>query len=52
LSDETWNTLAKTWSEIQLIEFPMMIGQYVATAFIQNSLRVPLEPGSTGLSQR
>jgi 4-carboxymuconolactone decarboxylase len=52
LSDETWNTLAKTWSEIQLIEFPMMVGQYVTTAFIQNSLRIPLEPGSSGLSQR
>jgi alkylhydroperoxidase family enzyme len=52
ISNGTWTTLAKTWSEIQLIEFPMMIGQYVATAFIQNSLRVPLEPGSTGLSQR
>lgn len=51
LSDETWNTLAKTWDEVQLIEFPMMIGQYVATAFVQNSLRAPLEPANKGLSQ-
>jgi 4-carboxymuconolactone decarboxylase len=52
MSDETWNTLAKSWGEEQLIEFPMMVGQYVATAFVQNSLRIPLEPGNAGLSRR
>jgi 4-carboxymuconolactone decarboxylase len=52
LSDATWETLAKSWTEQQLIEFPMMVGQYVATAFVQNSLRVPMEPGNPGLSQR
>src|SRR5690606_28027121 len=39
LSEATWNVLAKSWDEAQLIEFPMMVGQYVATAFVQNSLR-------------
>ncbi len=52
LSDETWETLAKTWDEVQLIEFPMMVGQYVATAFVQNSLRTQLDQGSAGLSRR
>jgi alkylhydroperoxidase family enzyme len=50
LSDETWNVLAKSWDETQLIEFPMMVGQYVATAFIQNSLRIRLAPDNPGLS--
>jgi len=52
LSDETWNTLAGSWDEQQLIEFPMMVGQYVATAFVQNSLRVRMEGGIRGLAQR
>jgi alkylhydroperoxidase family enzyme len=52
LSDATWNTLAKSWGEAQLIEFPMMVGQYVATAFVQNSLRIRLAPDNPGLSYR
>jgi len=52
LSDATWETLAKSWDEQQLIEFPMMVGQYVATAFLQNSLRIRLAPGNPGLSNR
>lgn len=50
LSDSTWEVLAHSWDEAQLIEFPMMIGQYIATAFVQNSLRIPLSPNITGLS--
>jgi alkylhydroperoxidase family enzyme len=52
LSDETWNTLAKSWNEQQLIEFPFMVGQYVAIAYVQNSLRVPLADYNPGLSSR
>lgn len=52
MSDETWNVLAKSWDEAQLIEFPMMVGQYVATAFLQNSLRIRLAPDNPGLSSR
>ncbi|MFC0206107.1 carboxymuconolactone decarboxylase family protein [Novosphingobium soli] len=51
LSDATWDALAQCWDEAQLIEFPMMVGQYVATAYLQNSLRIPLEPGNRGLAQ-
>lgn len=49
LSDDTWDTLAQNWDEAQMIEFPMMVGQYVATAYVQNSLRIPLEGGNPGL---
>jgi 4-carboxymuconolactone decarboxylase len=52
LSDATWDTLAKTWDEPQLIEFPMMVGQYVATAFIQNTLRIRLAEDNPGLTHR
>lgn len=52
LSDATWEVLAKSWDEAQLIEFPMMVGQYVATAFVQNSLRIPMQEGNPGLSRR
>jgi alkylhydroperoxidase family enzyme len=52
LSNETWNTLAKNWDEQQLIEFPMMVGQYVATAFVQNTLRTRLAADNPGLTRR
>ena len=52
ISDDTWGVLARTWSEQQMIEFPSLIGQYVATAYSQNSLRVRLAPGSRGLKER
>ncbi|WP_159977867.1 MULTISPECIES: carboxymuconolactone decarboxylase family protein [unclassified Novosphingobium] len=50
LSNQTWDTLALSWDEAQMIEFPTMVGQYVATAFVQNSLRIPLEGGNPGLA--
>ena len=50
LSNETWDTLAQSWDDSQLIEFPMMVGQYVATAFVQNTLRIRLEDGNPGLA--
>ncbi|MCT2398359.1 carboxymuconolactone decarboxylase family protein [Novosphingobium mangrovi (ex Huang et al. 2023)] len=50
LSDATWTVLAQSWDEAQLIEFPMMVGQYVATAYVQNTLRIRLEGGNPGLT--
>jgi len=50
ISDATWNTLARSWDEAQMIEFPMMVGQYVSTAFVQNALKVRMEGGIPGLS--
>jgi 4-carboxymuconolactone decarboxylase len=52
ITDETWATLAQSWDEAQLIEFPMMVGQYVATAFVQNSLRIRLAKDNPGLTYR
>lgn len=52
IADDTWDLLARTWDEAQLIEFPMMVGQYVATAYVQNSLRIMLAEENPGLSHR
>ncbi|CAN7604240.1 carboxymuconolactone decarboxylase family protein [Phenylobacterium sp. LjRoot219] len=52
VSDATWATLAKSWDEQQLLEFPMMVGQYVCTAIVQNTLRIRLEEGNPGLTYR
>ena len=52
MSDATWDVLAQSWDEEQLIEYPMMVGQYVATAYVQNSLRVRLTEVNPGLSHR
>ena len=52
ICDKTWNVLARTWTEQQLIEFPTMVGQYVATAYSQNSLRIRLDPENRGLRHR
>lgn len=52
IADDTWAALAQSWDEAQLIEFPMMVGQYVATAYVQNSLRIMLAEENPGLSHR
>lgn len=52
ISDGTWDVLAESWSERQLLEFPMLIGIYYMTALQQNSLRVRLANGNRGLRQR
>ena len=52
MSDETWDALAKGWDEPQLIEFLAMVGHYVATALLQNALRVRLTEDNPGLTRR
>jgi alkylhydroperoxidase family enzyme len=52
ISDETWQALAGMWDECQLIEFPMVVGQYIATACMQNALRIPLSRQNRGLFER
>jgi alkylhydroperoxidase family enzyme len=52
ISDETWDVLALTWTERQLLEFPILVGQYVATDLQQNSLRVRLGEANRGLRHR
>jgi alkylhydroperoxidase family enzyme len=52
VSDETWGMLAASWSEQQLLEFPLLVGAYVGTAMQQNALRMRLAPDNPGLSHR
>ena len=52
IGGETWDVLAQSWDEAQMLEFPAMVGQYVAIAFIQNSIRTRLAPENPGLSHR
>ncbi|MBW8784275.1 MAG: carboxymuconolactone decarboxylase family protein [Novosphingobium sp.] len=52
IGDATWEVLARSWNERQLIELPTLVGQYVAVAMMQNSLRLPLSHDRHGLRQR
>ncbi len=45
ISDETWKALAGRYGEQQLIEIPMVVGQYHLVAFTLRSLRIQPEPG-------
>jgi 4-carboxymuconolactone decarboxylase len=52
ISDETWAVLTKSYDECQLLELPILVGQYLGVAFLQNSLRVVLPEGYQGLQAR
>lgn len=46
VSDATWDTLARTYDEKQMLELPMLVGSYLMTALQQNSLKIqPKGPG-------
>jgi 4-carboxymuconolactone decarboxylase len=45
ISDSTWGGLAEHLDEQQLIELPILVGQYHLVAFALNSLGVQPEPG-------
>jgi 4-carboxymuconolactone decarboxylase len=52
IADDTWNVLARTWTERQLLEFLAVVGYYVSIAYSQNALRMRLMPGKKGLRER
>jgi alkylhydroperoxidase family enzyme len=52
ISDSTWAVLSKRLDERQLIELPIVIGQYQTIAYYQNSLRLRLHEGNQGLAAR
>jgi alkylhydroperoxidase family enzyme len=52
IGDSTWDVLGRTFDERQLIELPLLVGNYHAVAWVQNSLQVPPEPGCEGLAAR
>lgn len=45
IADDTWAVLAERYDERQLIELPMLVGQYHLVAFTLNSLGVEPEDG-------
>jgi alkylhydroperoxidase family enzyme len=45
ISDTTWAALAARYDEKQLIELPILVGQYHMVAFTLNSFGVEIEPG-------
>lgn len=47
----TWQVLARSLSEAQLIELPALVGAYAMTAMIYNSLGFGLLEGNAGFSQ-
>jgi alkylhydroperoxidase family enzyme len=52
VSDTTWDQLAKQLDDGQLFELLALIGQFTSVAYIQNSLRLRLEPNNPGLAAR
>jgi alkylhydroperoxidase family enzyme len=52
ISDSTWAVLAESYNERQLIELPIVVGQYQTVAYYQNSLRLRLHTGNAGLKSR
>lgn len=49
IGDDTWAALAARYDEEQLIEVPMVVGQYHLVAFTLRSLGIQREPGFEGL---
>jgi alkylhydroperoxidase family enzyme len=52
ISDPTWEVLAKTMSKEQLIELPILVGQYQGTAYMLNSWRISLRDGNPGMTAK
>jgi alkylhydroperoxidase family enzyme len=52
LSDETWDILKRSWNDAQLIEFPLVVGQYVSSALVHNTLRTTISAHNKGLRHR
>jgi alkylhydroperoxidase family enzyme len=52
ISEETWAVLEHRLDQRQLIELPILVGQYQGLAYLQNALRLRLIAGNPGLSAR
>ncbi|MCE7796505.1 carboxymuconolactone decarboxylase family protein [Sphingobium sufflavum] len=52
VSDETWAALSDFLDDQQKVELLVLIGQFTNVAYLQNSLRLRLEPSNPGLSAR
>ena len=51
IADGTWAELSAAYTVEQLIEVPMLVGQYHLVSFTLNSLGVQREPGVVGLPE-
>lgn len=51
VSDEVWDALAQVWTDKQQIEFPAVVGQYIASAIMHNTLRTRISERNKGLAQ-
>ena len=49
VSDATWNTLAQRYSESQLREVVMIVGNYTQLSMFHNTLGAQLDEGVEGL---
>ena len=52
LSDEVWTELSNTFSEKQLFELIVLVGQFTLVTYFQNSLRFRLTGEGKGLLER
>lgn len=52
ISDSTWRALERFMNDKQLLELPLLVGQYQGVAYLMNSIRARLEPDNPGLFAR
>jgi alkylhydroperoxidase family enzyme len=52
ISDVAWNLLSQRLDDKQLIELPVLVGQFTLIMYLQNSLKLRLGPGNIGLAAR
>jgi alkylhydroperoxidase family enzyme len=52
ISAAAWDVLSKQLDDRQLIELPILVGQFTTMMYLQNSLRMRLGPGNRGLAAR
>lgn len=50
VGDATWSELSEVLDERSLFELLAVVGQFTATAYFQNALRLRLEQGNNGLA--
>lgn len=51
ITDATWNALVLRYSEEQLFDLIMTVGQYTTAAMLMKTLRVPLDEGLPGFRE-
>jgi alkylhydroperoxidase family enzyme len=52
IDDNTWTTLRAHYDDFELIEIPVVVGQYLLIAFFNNALRVEPDPSLPRLPGR